>query len=77
MAPLYHVYKIVWIRIDNADGTYSRQRIRVQRNKKMAVLSYVNYDSNENVVDAYTFNFPEETDIIPDSMGEALYESVF
>lgn len=77
MDPLYHVYKIVWIKTDRPDGTSSRQRIKVSRNKKMTILSYVDYDSSENVVDSGTFNFPEETDIIPDSMGEALYDSIF
>lgn len=43
----------------------------------MELLSYVNYDSDGSVIDADTISFPEETDIIPDTMGEALYELIF
>lgn len=47
------------------------------RNKKTELLSYADYDSDGSVIDANTIRFPEETDIVPDSMGEALYELIF
>lgn len=77
LSPMYHTYKVVWIKINNTDGTYAKQRIKVMRNKKMELLSYVNYDSDGSVIDADTISFPEEADIIPDTMGEALYELIF
>lgn len=77
LSPIYHIYKVVWIKTNNTDGTCTKLRIKVMRNKKTELLSYADYDSDGSVIDANTISFPKETDIVPDSMGETLYELIF
>ena len=73
----YYPYKIIWVKINRTDGTYGMERLKISRNRKMTVLSWVMYANNGNIIAHDTNPFPKATDIPPDSVGEKIYHLVW
>ncbi len=74
---LYYPYKVVWVKINKPDGSSINQRLKVIKNQKMALLSYVEYDRNGFVENSDTFQYPQESEIVPDTVSEAIYSLVY
>ena len=71
-------YAVIWVKINRADGTFSVQRLKLDHMyKRCALLYYTNYDSNGNVIDSETNDYPDYEPIVPDSMGETYYYAVW
>ncbi|WP_075572275.1 hypothetical protein [Megasphaera coli] len=69
---------IVLGKIVHPDGSYSLQySIYTHLYKKWALLSAAEYDKNGNCTYSYSYSYPDWQPIIPDSMGEAVYESIY
>lgn len=69
----------VWIMcIDNKDGTNSKSHETITKARKIAILSLTVYDSKTGaVLFSDTPEKPKYYDIIPGSLGEAIYEQLF
>ncbi|WP_196606626.1 hypothetical protein [Pectinatus frisingensis] len=69
---------IVWIKINKADGESTVEQMKLDHvYKTYAILAFTNYDSDGNVTDSGTNNYPSYDPIVPDSMGDAIYHNVW
>lgn len=69
----------VWARINFPNGNYQLQRINVTKDRRHALLSAIEYDTDGNIINRYTVPsyMVKYFDVIPGSMGEALYEAIY
>lgn len=63
-----------WQKNVKSDGSWVLYRVSVQeRNQSIAITSCVVYDAEGNVVDQYTSPIPIYNPVVPDSVGEGVY----
>lgn len=63
-----------WQKNVKSDGSWVLYRVSVQeRNQSIAITSCVVYDAEGNVVDQYTSPIPIYNPVVPDSLGEVIY----
>lgn len=63
-----------WQKNVKSDGSWVLYRVSVQeRNQSIAITSCVVYDAEGNVVDQYTSLIPIYNPVVPDSVGEGVY----
>ena len=70
---------VVWVKIVSEDGTYNLCQLEITRDRKMAILQAAAYNADHEPIDLYTVDpWQKKYDAVtPDSMGEAIYNSVW
>lgn len=70
---------VVWVKIVREDGTYRLCQWELTRDRKMAILQAVGYNADHEPIDSYSVApwQKEYYAVPPDSMGEAIYNSVW
>lgn len=63
-----------WQKNVKSDGSWALYRVSVQeRNQSIAIISCVLYDAEGNVIGQYTSPIPAYNPVVPDSVGEVIY----
>ena len=70
---------VVWVKIVSEDGTYNLCQLEITRDRKMAILQIAEYNADHEPINLYTVDpWQKKYDAVtPDSMGEAIYNSVW
>lgn len=70
---------VVWVKIVSEDGTYNLCQLEITRDRKMAILQAAAYNADHEPINLYTVDtWQKKYDAVtPDSMGEAIYDSVW
>ena len=70
---------VVWVKIVSEDGTYNLCQLEITRDRKMAILQAAAYNADHEPINLYTVDtWQKKYDAVtPDSMGEAIYNSVW
>lgn len=66
-------YKSIWLQVEYTDGTSSIQHINVYQNRTIALLGFVDYDSDGRITNSVPDRYPVPDTIYPDTVGEKLY----
>lgn len=70
---------VVWVKIVREDGTYSLWQWEITRDRKMAALQVAAYNADHELIGSYSVDSWQKkyNAVTPDSMGEAVYNSVW
>lgn len=74
-------FKFTWVKYDHSGDRKTRLRTTKERyaiycdNRKISLMSYVTYKPDGSVYDSDSWNYYRWTDVIPESIGEAIYDS--
>ena len=70
---------VVWVKIEKEDGTYILFQEEITRDRKMAALQVAAYNADHELIGSYSVDSWQKkyNAVIPDSMGEAIYNSVW
>lgn len=70
---------VVWVKIVREDGTYELNQLEITRDRKIAFLQVVRYNADNELISSYSVDpWQKKYDgVTPDSMGEAIYNSVW
>ncbi len=70
---------VVWVKIVREDGTHELNQMEITRDRKIAVLQVVKYNADHESIDSYSVDPWQKKyhAVTPDSMGEAIYDSVW
>jgi hypothetical protein len=74
-----HKFAIVWTLWYHAE-TNNHELVREKYDftcRKTAILSYIEYNDNGEVLNTHTVDYPSYRDIIPKTWGEAIFETVY
>ena len=70
---------VVWVKTVREDGTYNLCQWEITRDRKMAILQATVYNADHEPISSYSADSWQKKyeSVIPDSMGEAIYNSVW
>ena len=70
---------VVWVKMVREDGTYNLDQWEITRDRKMAFLQTTTYNADNELIDSYSIDpwRKKYFAVTPDSMGEAIYNSVW
>lgn len=69
-------YATIWVKLNESNGTYTKESAQVSRARLFRILSIYKYDPNGAVIFGGDINTSFSA-IPPDSMGEAIYYLVW
>lgn len=67
----------IWVKRIEENGSYTVTLEEITRDHKEALVQVIRYDANGHVVSSWNAPFKEYSVIVPESMGEAIYNSVW
>ena len=70
---------VVLVKMVREDGTYDLDQWEITRDRKMAILQATVYNADHEPISSYSADSWQKKyeSVIPDSMGEAIYNSVW
>ena len=70
---------VVWVKTVREDGTYNLCQWEITRDRKMAILQATVYNADHEPISSYSADSWQKKyhAVTPDSMGEAIYDSVW
>lgn len=70
---------VVWVKMVREDGTYDLDQWEITRDRKMAFLQTTTYNADNELIDSYSIDpwRKKYYAVTPDSIGEAIYNSVW
>ena len=70
---------VVWVKIVSEDGIFFLWQWEITRDRKMAILQATVYNADHEPISSYSADSWQKkyNAVIPDSMGEAIYNSVW
>ena len=70
---------VVWVKTVREDGTYNLCQLEITRDRKMAILQAAAYNADHEPINSYTVDpwMKQYNAVIPDSIGEEIYNSVW
>lgn len=73
----WYTCKVWLMKVYPNKDSYKIQKIFIKKNRTMSIMSTAEYDSNGKIISSESWQYPDYDEIVPDSIGEAIYEYFF
>lgn len=67
----------IWVKRVDENGSYKISLNEITTRHEIALIKVIDYDANGNVISSWNTPFKQYSVIVPESMGETLYDSVW